>query len=150
MALLWARSGFALGAMFRYIKLPTDIVRFSIAAGHTAVIMMICKTGVLRRARRALAGVGRTALTNYLLMSVLCTLFFYGYGLAMFARMDRAQLLYVVAAVWAVNLLFSTIWLKHFRFGPVEWVWRSLAYGKRQPMRLDARSAALVAAAAAA
>jgi uncharacterized protein len=145
MALLWARSGFDLGAMFRCIKLPTDIVRFSIAAGHTAVIMMICKSGVLPGVRRLLSDVGRTALTNYLLMSVLCTLFFYGYGLGMFAKLDRARLLYVVAAVWAVNLLFSTIWLNHFRFGPVEWVWRSLIYGRKQPMRLEAKSAAAAA-----
>ena len=147
MALRWAHSGFDLVAMFRYINLPMDIVRFSVAAGHVAVIMMICKSGVLPRARRALADVGRMALSNYLLMSVLCTLLFYGYGLGMFGRLERAQLLYVVVAVWSVNVIFSVVWLKHFRFGPLEWAWRSLTYGRMQPMRMEpAPTAAAVVA----
>jgi uncharacterized protein len=146
MALLWARSGLALGPMLRYIKAPADIVRFSVAAGHVAVVMMICKTGVLPRVRGALANVGRMALTNYLLTSVLCTLLFYGYGLGMFAKLQRAELLYVVIAVWGVNVVLSAIWLKHFRFGPVEWVWRSLTYAKAQPMRIDAPAGVIATA----
>jgi len=149
LALRWAHSGFDVSAMFRYIRTPHDLVRFSTAAGHVAVIMMICKSGALRSARRALASAGRMALTNYLLMSVLCTLFFYGYGLGMFAKLQRYELLYVVVAVWAVNLILSTIWLRHFHFGPLEWVWRSLTYWKVQPMRIGATPAAMVTAAAA-
>jgi uncharacterized protein len=122
-----------------------DIVRFSVAAGHVAVIMMICKSAALPRVRRALADVGRMALSNYLLTSVLCALLFYGYGLGMFAKLQRAELLYVVVAVWAVNVIFSMIWLKHFRFGPLEWAWRSLTYAKAQPMRRDARPAPAIA-----
>jgi uncharacterized protein len=146
MALRWASSGFDLVARFRYINLPMDIVRFSVAAGHVAVIMMICKSSALSRVRRLLADVGRMALSNYLLMSVLCTLLFYGYGLGMFAKLQRFELLYVVVAVWGVNVIFSVMWLKHFRFGPLEWVWRSLTYAKAQPMRIDTVSVAVVAA----
>jgi uncharacterized protein len=142
MALRWARSGFDLVTMFRYIRVPADIVRFSIAAGHVAVVMLICKSGAFRVATRALAGVGRMALSNYLLTSVLCTLVFYGYGLGLFGRLQRYELLYVLAAVWAINIIFSTAWLKYFRFGPLEWAWRSLTYAKSQPMRLRDPAAA--------
>jgi uncharacterized protein len=120
-------------ALFRYIRAPDDILRFSVAAGHVAVVMIICKSGVLGG---ALAKVGQMALTNYLLTSVLCTLLFYEYGLGMFAELKRFELLYIVGMIWALNLLFSNIWLKHFAFGPLEWVWRSLTYGKAQPMRV--------------
>jgi uncharacterized protein len=145
-ALRWSGSGFDLAAMFRYINSPADIVRFSVAAGHVAVIMMICKSGVLPGARRLLANVGRMALSNYLLTSVLCTLLFYGYGLGMFAKLQRFELLYVVVATWTVNLISSMVWLKYFRFGPVEWVWRSLTYGKVQPMRIVPAKAVVAAA----
>jgi uncharacterized protein len=134
MAVLWLRSHFDPVQMFWYMKMPSDIVRFSVAAGHIAVIMMICKAGVLRPVTKSLSNVGRMALSNYLLTSVLCTLFFYGYGLGMFARLQRYQLLYVLAAVWVINLVFSAAWLRFFRFGPAEWVWRSLTYGEIQPM----------------
>ena len=72
----------------------------------------------------AIAGVGRMALRNYLLQTLICTTLFYHLGL--FMKFDRLQLLAFVPAVWAVNLLFSQFWLRHFRQGPVEWLWRQL------------------------
>ena len=68
--------------------------------------------------------VGKMALSNYLLQSLLCTAFFYGYGLGYFASMGRTQLLFVVLIVWMINVLFSKLWLSKFSVGPVEWVWR--------------------------
>jgi len=76
------------------------------------------------------------ALSNYLLTSVLCTALFEGSGFGLFARLQRAQLLYVVVPVWLLQLGVSPIWLRHFRFGPMEWVWRSLTHWRLQPMRL--------------
>ena len=70
----------------------------------------------------AIACVGRMALTNYLLQTLICTTLFYRFGL--FMKYDRLQLLAFVPPVWAVNLLFSWFWLRHFRQGPVEWLWR--------------------------
>ena len=61
---------------------------------------------------------------------------FYGYGFNLFGKLQRYQLLYVVLAVWAFLLLVSPIWLRHFRYGPMEWVWRSLTYWQKQPMKL--------------
>ncbi|HHO6705228.1 TPA: DUF418 domain-containing protein YeiB [Klebsiella pneumoniae] len=72
----------------------------------------------------AIACVGRMALTNYLLQTLICTTLFYHLGL--FMRFDRLQLLAFVPLIWAVNLLVSSLWLRRFRQGPVEWLWRQL------------------------
>ncbi|HHC2337030.1 DUF418 family protein [Klebsiella pneumoniae] len=72
----------------------------------------------------AIACVGRMALTNYLLQTLICTTLFYHLGL--FMRFDRLQLLAFVPPIWAVNLLVSSLWLCRFRQGPVEWLWRQL------------------------
>ncbi|QPF10242.1 DUF418 domain-containing protein YeiB [Raoultella terrigena] len=72
----------------------------------------------------AIACVGRMALTNYLLQTLICTTLFYHLGL--FMKFDRLQLLAFVVPGWAVNLIFSLFWLRHFRQGPVEWLWRQL------------------------
>ena len=78
------------------------------------------------------------ALTNYLFQSVLCTLVFYDYGLGYFEQLPRAWQVLFVLAVFAVQVVFSHLWLRHFRFGPMEWLWRSLTYAAPQPMRLQA------------
>jgi uncharacterized protein len=137
MATLWMRSGFDFIALFGYMMTTSDLGRFTVAAGHTAVIMMLVKAGALRWITKPLANIGRMALSNYLLTSILCTLFFYGYGLGMFAKLQRVQLLYVLAAMWTINLIFSAVWLRFYRFGPAEWMWRSLTYWKKQPMRKE-------------
>ncbi len=85
-----------------------------------------------------LAAVGRMALTNYISQTILCTLIFYGYGLGLFARLERKQIVLVVVGIWIVQLIVSPIWLRHFRFGPLEWIWRSLTYGSRPAMRIRA------------
>lgn len=72
----------------------------------------------------AIACVGRMALTNYLLQTIICTTLFYQFGL--FMKFNRLELLFFVVPVWAINLLFSVIWLRFWRQGPVEWLWRQL------------------------
>ena len=84
-----------------------------------------------------LAPVGRMALSNYILQSVLGTFFFYGYGLGHWG-MPRAQQLLYVLVVFALQLLLSRWWLARFRFGPLEWMWRWITYGRRPPMRIAA------------
>lgn len=84
----------------------------------------------------ALAAVGQMALSNYVSHSVISAILFTGYGFKLYGTMQRYQLYYVVAAIWAFSLIASSIWLRHFRFGPMEWYWRSLTYWKKQPMRL--------------
>jgi uncharacterized protein len=82
-----------------------------------------------------LAAMGRMALTNYLMQSVVLGFVFYGYGLGLFGRLGPAAALLVGLALYAAQVAFSWAWLRRYRFGPFEWLWRSLTYGARQPMR---------------
>src|SRR5205814_4023735 len=90
-----------------------------------------------------LSAIGQTALSNYLFQSVTTAFLFTGYGFALFGKLQRHELYYVVAALWTVQLVVSPIWIRHFRFGPLAWCWRSLTYWKKQPMRLEVTSAAV-------
>ncbi len=108
-----------------------------VALGYIGLIMLVCKLGALKWLTNALSAVGRMALTNYLLQSILCTFLFNWWGLGLWGTMSRSELLLVVGAVWLLQLIVSPIWLSRFRFGPMEWAWRSLTYWKRQPMRIS-------------
>ena len=81
------------------------------------------------------------ALTNYLTHSIVCTTLFYGYGFGLFGQINRTGLAAIVLAIWIFQLIVSPIWLKYFRFGPAEWLWRSLTYWRIQPMRAKAMDA---------
>lgn len=116
---------------------PTyDLSRLLLAVGYIGVIMLVCKYAVLPGLRKALAAVGQLALTNYLAQSVICNLIFMGFGLGMFGELERYQAYLVVVGVWIFQIIFSLIWLRSYRFGPAEWLWRSLTYKKSQPLRL--------------
>ena len=93
------------------------------------------KTTAIARVMARFAAVGRMALTNYLMHSVILTTVFYGYGLGLYGTVPRAaQMLFVVAVV-GFQLWLSPWWLSRYRFGPVEWLWRSVSYWRWQPMR---------------
>jgi uncharacterized protein len=106
-----------------------------IALGHVGVVMLICKAGVLSWLTQPLAAVGRMALSNYLAQSLICTTLFYGYGFGLYGTVHRAGLAGIVLAIWLVQLVVCSLWLAYFRFGPAEWLWRSLTYWRLQPMR---------------
>ncbi|MDU8886568.1 DUF418 domain-containing protein [Yeosuana sp. MJ-SS3] len=103
--------------------------------GHIGLFMLFIKSGILRFLQNALAAVGKMALTNYLMHTIICTTFFLGYGFGMFGKLQRYELYYVVISIWIIQLIYSPIWLKYFRYGPAEWLWRSLSYMKKQPFR---------------
>jgi uncharacterized protein len=107
------------------------------AFGYIAVILLVIKSGALQSATRTLAYAGRMAFSNYILTSLICTTLFEGYGFGLFGKLQRYQLYGIVLVVWAVILIISPIWLRHFRFGPLEWAWRSLTYWKKQPFRIQ-------------
>jgi uncharacterized protein len=125
-------SGFALGEL-QQTQQTYDVGRLAVTAGHLGVVMLICRLGILRRLTAVLAAVGRMALTNYVMQSVICLLVFTGVGWGQYGQLERYQLYWVVAAIWAVQLLLSPIWLRFFRFGPLEWLWRCLTYWQLQP-----------------
>jgi uncharacterized protein len=112
--------------------------RIPVCLGHIAVVMMSVKAGLLRPLTARLAAVGQMALSNYVLQSIICSTVFYGYGVGLFGTLQRYEAYYVVLACWIVHLAWSPWWLRHYRFGPLEWCWRSLTYWQRQPMRLAA------------
>ena len=107
------------------------------SVGYAAVLVLVVKRGVFGAVRRALAAVGQMALTNYLMQSVITSVLFLGWGFGFAGRLDYAGQLVVVASMWAFQLAFSRWWIAHYRFGPAEWLWRSLTYWKRQPIRRD-------------
>jgi uncharacterized protein len=111
--------------------------RVGMTLGHAALILLLCKYGVWPAMRARLAAVGKTALSNYIAHSLIYGLVFCGYGFNLFDKLQRYQLYYVVLGMWIFSLVWSPIWLQHFRFGPLEWVWRSLTYWKRQPMLIS-------------
>jgi uncharacterized protein len=100
-----------------------------VALGWTALVMLLCQRAWQLR---SVAAVGRMALTNYLLQTVICTTIFYGHGFGLFGRVDRACQLAIVVAIWAFQFLASSAWLSYFAVGPVEWLIRWLVF-KRRP-----------------
>jgi uncharacterized protein len=123
-------------AIHSYANSSYDLGRLSAALGHAGVIMLIAKAGWFRWLMSSLGAIGQMAFSNYVFQSVVGALVFTGYGFKMYGKLERYQLYYVVAAIWIFQLIVSPIWMRHFRFGPLEWCWRSLTYWRRQPMRL--------------
>ena len=109
--------------------------RLSMALGYLGVILWVLKCGWLEAFRSRLACVGRMALTNYLVHSVLGLLIFSGAGLGLIGSLSFAQLYPVVMVIWLVQLAYSPWWLSRFYFGPAEWVWRCLTYLERPKLR---------------
>ena len=108
------------------------------SVGYAAALIILVKRGAAAGLRRRLAAVGQMAFTNYLFQSVVTSVLFLGWGFGLAGRFDYAQQLLIVIVIWTVQLALSPVWLRHYRFGPAEWLWRSLTYGQRQPMRHDA------------
>jgi uncharacterized protein len=96
----------------------------AVGLGWIGLVMLLCRAGW---PASAVAAVGRTALSNYLLQTILCTTIFYGHGLGLFARVDRVGQLLIVLAIWIAELAGSRWWTRRFVVGPVEWAWRRAA-----------------------
>ncbi|MEM9415131.1 MAG: DUF418 domain-containing protein [Planctomycetota bacterium] len=106
-----------------------------IVPGWVGGVMLLCKQPWFAKVSHPLACVGRMALTNYLSQTLIVTFIFYGHGLGYFAKLERPAMFGIVLGVWVLQLVWSPIWLARFRFGPMEWVWRSLTYLRLEPMR---------------
>lgn len=104
------------------------------ALGYIGIIMMVCKASTRGVVARRLADVGRMALSTYLIQSIVCSYIFYGHGLGLFGDLDRTAQAVFVLGMWIFNIAFASIWLSYFKYGPFEWLWRSLTYGKPQPI----------------
>ena len=112
-----------------------DLGRIFTTMGHVGMVMLCTKSNILGFLKRSLAAVGRMALTNYIMHTVIATTIF---GIfRQFGQWQRYQLYYLVLAIWISQMIISPIWLRYFRFGPLEWLWRWLTYGKRPRFRRD-------------
>lgn len=105
-----------------------------IAPAYLCLITLLAERNILAPVLRILAPVGRMALTNYLMHTVICTFIFYHWGLAQFGEWSRAERIGLAAAIFVAQCIISPLWLRFFRFGPMEWLWRTLTYLKLQPM----------------
>jgi uncharacterized protein len=115
---------------------PHQLGRVAVAFGHAAVLVMLVKQGRIEWLTDRLTAVGQMAFSNYIATSIICVLIFYGPGLGLMGQLQRYQLYFVAVGVWIFNIVWSRWWLRRYRFGPLEWCWRSLTYWQRQPMRM--------------
>jgi uncharacterized protein len=137
-----ALAGYGLGlplvgyGMYDDIEHRFDLVHQFIVGGHFNYVGSLC------RRDKPGGSLHQLALSNYLMQTLICTTLFEGWGFGLYGRLDRLALLGVVASVWLVQLALSPLWLRHFRFGPMEWLWRSLTYWRIYPMRVAGEPAA--------
>ena len=105
------------------------------ALGYVGLVMLTVKLSSFRGVKNTLAAVGRMAFSNYILMTLICTFLFYGHGLGLFGHVERKSQALMVVGIWAVILIISPLWLRSFRYGPLEWFWRRLTYGQWPPLK---------------
>ena len=104
-----------------------------VAYGYISLIMVFAQSDNYNTMKKRLASIGQMALTNYILHSFIGMLIFFGIGFGFFGKIDRSLQILIVGIIWIFQYLTSEKWLNSYRFGPLEWVWRSLTYGKKQP-----------------
>jgi uncharacterized protein len=119
-----------------------SLAQLALAAGYGAGVVLLASRPVGRKLVGWAGPVGRMAFTNYIAQSLILSGIFYGFGLALFGRMSVPQSLAVAIVIYTMQAAFSPWWLARFRFGPIEWLWRSLMYGERQPLSRTPISAA--------
>ena len=125
------KYSFFLGSQFNYMGSILTSVAW------VALVMLWCKAPGFGVLRRSFAAVGQMAFTNYIMQTVICTTIFYGHGLGYYGSVERVGQILVVTGVWAFQIVASPIWLRYYRYGPLEWLWRSLTYWKLQPVRRE-------------
>ena len=127
------------GVIATWPKLFDSFASYALAFAYAAGVFLWSSSAVSQKALAPFAAAGQMALTNYLAQSVILSFLFYGYGLGLFGRIDSAPAAVIGIALYAAQLMFSMAWLQRYRFGPVEWFWRSLTYGSWQPFRRHVR-----------
>jgi uncharacterized protein len=125
----WPPSTFFVGAQFNYwASIPVSL-------GWIGLVILAHKKGLFKPLTKRLASLGRMALSGYLLETIICTTIFYGHGFGLYGSVSRIQQALIVIGVWIVLLVAAPWWLKRFRYGPFEWLWRCLTYGALLPLR---------------
>ena len=115
----------------------------ALALAFIALVATLWQKAAWRRVLAVLAPVGRMALTNYLLQTVICLSLFYGYGFGQFGRFGATKATLIALAIFLFQILMSARWLKYFSYGPLEWIWRQLTYRQRLNLRLKREQTAV-------
>lgn len=134
----WIMSHGFTALAYHQAMITYDFARLAMTTGHLGLLGLFLCSGALPWLRRSMAAVGRMALTNYLMHSLVALVIFVLLGY--WGVLQRHQLYFIVFAVWAAQLLASPMWLRNYQFGPVEWLWRYLTYGKKPPFRRHAEA----------
>lgn len=129
-----AQAHFAEAVFLKWTGIPFYLQNYPACLANVSLVLLIVKSGYLRPATNALANVGRMAFSNYILTSVLCQWLFVWSGWGLYGNIEYYQQVWVILGVWAINLAVSALWLRSYRFGPLEWAWRSLTYWRAQPL----------------
>ena len=108
----------------------------SLALGYGAGIVLLSQRDFWKKCLAPLQAIGRLALTNYLLQTLTCTTLFYNYGFGLYGKFGPAAVTLLAIGIYLFQVVLSLLWIRRFRFGPAEWLWRSLTYGRLQPMRI--------------
>ncbi|MBR0844696.1 DUF418 domain-containing protein [Bradyrhizobium liaoningense] len=132
--ILLKSAGAVTNASFDALANPVDTILM--ALGYGAIIIAIANSASGKMLLGWAAPLGRMAFTNYLAQSVIFGWIFYGYGLGLFGHLGAGKALAIGLAVYVAQVVFSAWWLGRYRFGPIEWLWRTLMYGTPQPMSL--------------
>lgn len=114
--------------------LAHNIGGFFLCLFYISALSLLFVNGQLKNLGRLLAPVGRMALTNYLMQTVICTTLFFSYGFGLFGQINAFQGLFIALSVFALQIPMSMLWLTYFKYGPLEWVWRGLTYRQWQPI----------------
>jgi len=117
-----------------------SLIVWGTSAAYAAALTLLAQRPGWARRLEPLAALGRMPLTTYLMQCVIITILFYGYGLAWYGQVGLGGMLAITFVLFPLQMAFSVYWLGRFRFGPAEWVWRSLSYGSAQPMKVGAQA----------
>lgn len=113
--------------------------QFLMSAGYIGIVILVADSRVGHNALSVLAPFGRMALTNYIAQSVILSAIFYGYGAGLYGTVSRAWQMLLVVGILVLQVAYSNWWMSRYRFGPLEWLWRSATYKSWQPMRVSSQ-----------
>ncbi|MEP2100920.1 MAG: DUF418 domain-containing protein [Parasphingorhabdus sp.] len=136
-AWLAASGGFEIILMMNITQAWSSLPRLLMAAGYVSILILLIQRFAHHPLLHRVAAAGRVAFSNYLGTSIVMAFIFYGWGLGLFGTIGRAEMILFVLSTWTTMLLWSKPWLMRFRYGPLEWLWRSLARREVQPMKIS-------------
>lgn len=130
----WSPKSMFFGTQFNYWG--SILISLAYISAVTLIYFRLSQSAIVD----LFAKVGRAAFTNYIAATLICTVIFYGHGLGLFGYVERKFQIFFVFGVWALQIFITWFWMNRFRFGPLEWLWRTLTYMSSQPMRMESEN----------